>query len=210
MKKIVSLALAVVMLFAMSVTVFAAGPYENFNTNPQEEKNVEATYDGPENTAGTVYYFTIAWEATGGSNLKYTGAKGVYTWDGLSMQYTKADSSTNAEWTGSAGYKVTVINQSNASIYATTETTNEYNLTLDTTNWDKEQIGAADTALVRTDENGVKTYNITDSGSPVQKSITYTYTAREIGADQAKEPPVGSDPTITVGKITVTVQSTNA
>ena len=209
MKKLLSLALALVLVLGLSVTAFASEPTP-IETIPDgghtSSENVTADYTAAKNEAGTVYYFTIKWEANASNNLKYTGAQGVYIWDGASMQYSKdASGSKDAEWTGSAAYTITVTNQSNTAIYATTETVNTYKLTLTGSNWTNETFGAADTSLVSTDENGLKTYTIGTAGSEVEKSLTYTYTARTIGADGATAPDYTAESTITVGTITVTV-----
>lgn len=208
MKKVISFILALTMVFALSVSAFAAAvPDETtYETTPQtNSKDVKAAYEAAKNEAARVYYFTIKWEANETNDLKFTGAQGVYKWSGSEMKYTKDASSTEDKWTGSAGYKITVTNQSNASIFATTAATNDLNLTLSSDKWTNEEFTTADAGLVTTGENGITLYNTENAGSEQAKSITYTYTAN----DTASAPAYTAESTITVGTITVTVKDTS-
>lgn len=218
MKKIISLILALVLVFALSFTAFAEdGTYTNRTpleegetaftpgTGTTNSEDVTAAYQAAVNEAATVYYFTIKWENTA-NDLKYTGAKGVYIWDGASMRYSKdIRNSKDAEWTGSAAYKVTVTNQSNSSIYATTTASNERGLTLSSENWTNKELTTADDGLVTNGANGLKIYNVDDPGHEVADSITYTYAAN----DTATAPEHTTTGKTTVGTITITVKDTN-
>lgn len=189
MKKFLCAILAMTLLVVMAVPVCAAEIDPEVGSKTQD---VTADYTAPTDTdAGKVYYFTISW-VPGTNNLAYEGKQATYTWDGETMKYTETVDSFKG-WTGSAGYTVTVTNQSNDTITAATAATNTYNLTL-----------TAPDSTTKTVENAAKGIAFTDTstkGTAQTASFTYTYTA----VDTANAPTEASDATITVGTITVTV-----
>lgn len=206
MKKVTSLLLALVMALALAVPAFAETITPATGSEPSE-KDVTANYKQESLTStGSVYYVTIKWEATTEETpLSYTGKQATYTWDGEHMKYNEnTATTTNAAWAGAAGYKVTVTNQSNASVYATTTATNEYDLTLTPPTNTKLEIT---TAAVAGEEKTPFGHTETDkTGQPIKGEFTYKYAAK---AD-ATAPTGESNTALVVGRITVTVSNTNA
>ena len=204
MKKITSLLLALVMALALAVPAFADAITPAAGSEPTE-KNVTANYtkESLEST-GNVYYVTIKWEATTEATpLSYTGKQATYTWDGEHMKYNENEGATEAAWAGAAGYKVTVTNQSNASVYATTTATNAYGLELTApTELTKEITTAAVEGGAKTLINPNETNK---TGQPISAEFTYKYAAKA----GATAPTGESDNALVVGRITVTVSDKN-
>lgn len=200
MKRVLSLVLAVVMLLAMSTTAFAT-TYQNFDSNPQtENKEVTAYYATASTpTPDATYYFTIEWTQNGTSNLTFTRGTAAYKWDGANMKYV-ADAANDVKdaWSGTTGYKVTVTNQSNATIFVKTSASNTYNLNLSGNNLDNQLTTAA--------VNGGNAITVGDTvtqGTAQTAETTYTYTAQQ-GATVPSQEITDS---FTVGTITVKVSN---
>lgn len=196
MKKIMSFALALVMILAMSVTAFAAGPYQNLDTTKTEDQNVTAGYVAPTDNTPTVYYFTIIWKADDANNLTYTGANVTYKWDTTELKYSKETNNGEAVgWSGSAKYTVEVVNSSNADIVATTTNSNNYNLTA--------SIGTGEVAS-KTLESAAKdaTKDGTVRGATTNLAVSYTFQGT---AESNPIEGATSQDSVNVGKITVTV-----
>lgn len=204
MKKITSLLLALVMALALAVPAFA-DTITPAAGSESPEKNVTANYtkESLEST-GNVYYVTIKWEATTEATpLSYTGKQATYTWDGEHMRYNENEGATEAAWAGAAGYKVTVTNQSNASVYATTSATNTYGLALTEPTSAKQEIT---TAAVEGEAKTLINPNETNkTGQPISAEFTYKYAAKA----GATAPTGESDNALVVGRITVTVSDKN-
>ena len=117
MKKVISLALTLILTLSLSAAVFA-GTYEDVNKS--ENFNVTADYTKPEDAVPTVYYFTISWEQSG--TITYTDNVDTYTWNTTgenALEYTK-ETDSSADWTCTdAKFKITVENKSNGAITAT-------------------------------------------------------------------------------------------
>lgn len=201
MKRIFSILLALTLMLALAVPAFAADTttYQDFNTNPQTgSKDVTASYaTAATPDPGTTYYFTITWEANAGSNLTFTRGTDGYKWDGASMKYV-ADSDKNVKdkWSGSAGYKVTVTNQSNTSVFVKTSTTNTYGLNLTGSDLNQELTTAA--------VKGGTAITVGDTmtqGTKQEAETTYTYAAQ----DGATSPAADVTTSFKVGTITVKV-----
>lgn len=109
MKKFVSLALALVMVLALSVTVFAAPAVDN------AEKVVTATFE--EGTDETVVYSVVLEWAVG--NFKYT--KGDKVWNTTDREYKSV---ANGEWSGTGS--ATLTNSSNAAVTMTAAVESDY------------------------------------------------------------------------------------
>lgn len=206
MKKITSLLLALVMALALAVPAFAETITPAEGSEPSE-KAVTANYtkESLEST-GNVYYVTIKWEATAEETpLSYTGKQATYTWNGATMQYSEnTDTTKQAAWAGAAGYKVTVTNQSNASVYATTTATNDYNLTLTPPTNTKLEITTA--AVEGEAKTPIKPTDTDKTGQKITGEFTYKYAAK----DGATAPTGESNTALVVGRITVTVSDKNA
>lgn len=109
MKKFVSLALALLMVLALGVTVFAAPSVTNGT------QDVTATYE--EGTDETVVYSVVLeWSV---SEFKYT--KGNKTWDASSRDYKSVAGGT---WSGTGFAKLT--NSSNAAVTMTAAVESDY------------------------------------------------------------------------------------
>lgn len=204
MKKVTSLLLALVMALALAVPAFAV---DTWPAEEEKSKNVTANYKQESLTStGNVYYVTIKWEATTEQTpLSYTGKQATYTWNGETMQYSENTATTKqAAWAGAAGYKVTVTNQSNASVFATTAATNTYGLELTAPTETTKEIttaaveGEAKTLIKPTDTDKI--------GQKITGEFTYKYAAK----DGATAPTGESDTALVVGRITVTVSDKNA
>ncbi|MCC8357441.1 MAG: hypothetical protein LJU34_06320 [Oscillospiraceae bacterium] len=110
MKRAISLILAVVLVFAMSVTAFAAETVTQ--AGGTATANVTATYEEA-SPAATVYSVEISW---GSMEFTYTEAADG-TWSSDSHEYTDKG---EAEWSYTSGANVvTVTNHSNAAVTAT-------------------------------------------------------------------------------------------
>lgn len=197
MKKVTSLLLALVMALALAVPAFA----ENITPNQGEpSKNVEATYTAPKDTEGAkVYYFTVTWTKNEKMDLTYTGEDATYTWDGSTMKYTKAvNNADKVGWTGSAGYTVTITNQSNDSISAATSAKANFNL----------KAAAVGTETATPLESAAKGIDFTDTdtrGVASTKVVTYTFS--NVGNDTSTAPEAKdvTDGKVIAGTISVTV-----
>ena len=168
MKKVTSLLLALVMALALAVPAFAEGT----TIQPSEgngSQNVEATYTAPVNQGGEkVYYFTVTWTKNEKMDLTYTGEDATYTWNGSTMHYEKTvNNADTVGWAGSAGYKVTVTNQSNDDISATTSATANFNL--------KAKAVGNETATLESAAKGIEFTNTTTKGAASTKVTTYTF-----------------------------------
>lgn len=206
MKKVTSLLLALVMALALAVPAFAETITPAEGSEPAQ-KEVTANYTKESlKSTGNVYYVTIKWEATTEQTpLSYTGKQATYTWNGETMQYSENTATTKqAAWAGAAGYKVTVTNQSNASVFATTAATNTYGLELTAPTETTKEIttaaveGEAKTLIKPTDTDKI--------GQKITGEFTYKYAAK----DGATAPTGESDTALVVGRITVTVSDKNA
>ena len=201
MKKITSLLLALVMALALAVPAFAE---DTWPTETDKKKDVTASYAEPEDKdAGKVYYLTITWDEIKDTKLTYTGEKTTYTWDGVNMKYdSKVTNQTEVGWKGSTGYTVTVTNQSNAKVSASTSASANFGLvataTGDTT---KTELASA----ARDKSGNEITYKqVGVVGNKDTLTVAYTY------ADTNKEAtaPIGvadGETSVIVGNITVTV-----
>lgn len=201
MKKVTSLLLALVMALALAVPAFAA---ETWPTEDDKKKDVTASYDGPKDTdAGKVYYLTITWDKIKDTELTYTGEKTTYTWDGVNMKYgSKVTNQAEVGWKGSTGYTVTVTNQSNAKVSASTSASANFGL-IATASGDTNKTELVSAA--RTENGDEITYTqVGVKGKEDTLVVTYTY------ADTNKEAtaPTGvvdGETSVIVGNITVTV-----
>lgn len=201
MKKITSLLLALVMALALAVPAFAE---DTWPAEEEKSKDVTANYEQESLTStGNVYYVTIKWEATAEETpLSYTGKQATYTWNGETMQYSEnTDTTKQAAWAGAAGYKVTVTNQSNAIVYATPATTNEFNLALTAPEKKAYEVAAA---TVTETGDIINPSDVDKQGKEQTKEFNFKYAEK---ADAVK--PTGESRKLAVGRITVTVSDKN-
>lgn len=204
MKKVTSLLLALVMALALAVPAFAAGTEIEPAEGGKKTQDVTANYKGDSLTStGTVYYVTIKWDPTTETTaLKYTGKQATYTWNGADMKYIENEGATEAKWEGAAGYKVTVTNQSNAKVNASTSASANFGL-IATASGDTNKTELVSAA--RTESGDEITYTqVGVKGKEDTLVVTYTYadTAKKATAPDA---PTDGSNTVTVGTITVTV-----
>lgn len=121
MKKTLSILLAVVLMFAMAIPVFAAEETSSdtiTSATGDSQHAVTAEFDkGSDNSESVakVYYVTVDW--TVNSTLKYSNGTTTYTWNAEDTQYTSE--TTGDGWTGSASVTIKVTNKSNDAITAT-------------------------------------------------------------------------------------------
>lgn len=116
MKKFLSVILALVMVFSLSVTALAADVDAGAITGSTSQ-NVTATYEegSVATNAGNIYSVKLTWTDV---TVSYKGAVGgTYTWDPTSLTY-KLTGNAVAEWTDGT-VKIGVENRSNDAITAT-------------------------------------------------------------------------------------------
>ena len=168
MKKVTSLLLALVMALALAVPAFAEGKVITPNEG-EGSKNVEAKYTAPKDTdGGKVYYFTVTWTENEKMDLSYTGEDATYKWNGSTMYYEKTvNNAGKVGWTGSAGYTVTITNQSNDDISATTSATANFKL--------KAAVVGNETATLESAAKGIDFTDIDTKGAASTKVTTYTF-----------------------------------
>lgn len=188
MKKYLIALLALVMMFALAIPVFAVEPEGEVN------QDVTAGYVAAEDIdGGKVYRVTIAWQANAGEPaLTYTGEKTTYTWNTESLNY-EASTTAEAGWTGSTGYTVKVTNYSNAEVNASVAASNNYDLTLEATGATSATLGSAAEDIHFTDTD--------TTGEAKSATFTYTYSAN----DDASAPTDVETSVVTIGTITVTI-----
>lgn len=170
MKKLTSLLLALVMALALAVPAFAEVTEIDPAEGGRKTQNVEATYTAPKDTpAAKVYYFTVTWAENEKMDLTYTGENATYTWDGSTMKYIKkVNNESEVGWKGSAGYKVTITNQSNDDISATTSATANFNL--------KAAVTAGnETATLESAAKNIEFTDTVTKGVATTKVTTYTF-----------------------------------
>lgn len=204
MKKALSMILVLTMVLALALPAMAAEPDSTTATAPTEaSKDVIASYTAPSHKADAaeVLYFTITWTptaVTGGEALAYTGEQATYHWDGEKMQYVKnKDHHVDAGWNdGTAGYTITVSNQSNIALSVVNTASVNYGLAV------TEKVGNGEAKTP--DENGTPTtlksaaenvgFGENDKGTAQSVSILYTY------AKGTNSTAPGSDDILTDGK----------
>ena len=115
MKKIMSLALALVMLMSLSVTAFAAdtSPKTVEAENGTAEIAVSATYKEDVTSASDTYNVVVTWS---GMEFTYT-VEGTQTWNAETHKYDVQMDETGT-WSESTA-TVTVTNHSNVAVTAT-------------------------------------------------------------------------------------------
>lgn len=128
MKKTLSILLAVVLMFALALPVFAEGNVADASGAGSADQAVTATYQaGTESTeVATVYHVTVDWKVE--STLKYYNGTTTYTWNANDTKY-EANEPTDKGWTGDATVTITVTNKSNAKVTATADWANAEGIT---------------------------------------------------------------------------------
>ena len=182
----------------MAVPAFAAGTIQGDGSG-SDSTPVTATFENPTtSSAGAVYYVTVAWEAQTGE-LKYAAGNTVYTWNGATMQYEAADEPDDAGWKGDASVKVTVTNQSNASVTAKTTWESDYNLAIayEEANATSNDGEAVLTTAAVSNGQAIEITNTETTGTAQTVDITCKITATDASKPLTQ--------TGTVGTITVTI-----
>lgn len=204
MKKVLSFVLALVMVLALSVTVFAEDyTYTDVTTPKKNDVDVTAGYEAGTDTKGaTTYKFNVTWNAST-TSLKYVGEKAEYVWDAsnpANLHYERKVTNSDAGWHGSYVLDVTVTNYSNAALKLTTKATTDQELDITNTG-DKEQT-VANAAVDKENGNAVIDWkNTTTKGSEQTATVSYKF-APKTGA---KAPSNASGTSITVGNVNITV-----
>lgn len=198
MKKALSMILVLTMVLALALPAMA-DDIEPSN-DASKTQDVKATFEGETEKADTVYYVTITWDANNSSSLKYTGKQGVYTWDGENMKYTEDAAQTKAaKWEGTATYKVTVSNQSNAAVTASVAGTTNYGIKLTEPTTMSKELPRADDAFKSAIADAAAEQK---TGTASTLEATYTYDATNATEDPTKDAQSGS---LLIGTITVTI-----
>ena len=199
MKKITSLLLALVMALALAVPAFAEGTVITPNEGDGSKK-VEAKYTAPETVdGGKVYYFTVTWTENAKMDLAYAGENATYKWNGSTMYYEKTvNNKDTVGWTGSAGYKVTITNQSNDGISAVTSADPKFNLA-------KAVDGTESVTLESAAKDITSITDISTKGTATSNAVTYTFSKAADNASTAPTADNVTDGKVIAGTITVTV-----
>ena len=198
MKKALSMILVLTMVLALALPAMAE-ELEPSNGTPKTQ-DVKATFEAETERADTVYYVTITWDANNSSSLKYTGKQGVYTWDGENMKYMEDATQTKAaKWEGTATYKVTVSNQSNAVVTASVAGTTKYGIGLTEPDTKTKDLGRADDAFKSAIADAAAKQT---TGTASTLEATYTYDATNATEDPTEDAQSGS---LLIGTITVTI-----
>lgn len=191
MKKYLIALLALAMMFALAVPVFAAeeSSSETFESLPGDTSQaVKAAYEkGTDNKddVAKVYYVTVDW--TVNSTLKYSDGTTTYTWN---AEDTKYDKETDGEgWEGSATVTIKVTNKSNDDITAKATWANEGTIVAPCSFTDNGEIEVESAAKdVDLDSDNLQ-------GAAQTKTITATVDQPTAGTINANDATVG---TITV------------
>lgn len=120
MKKLISMILALAMIFSLSITAMAEEVLKE-SLAGDTTINVGAKYVGTEaGEIATVYFVKVEWSA-GDNTLTYTNNATSYSWDAENMKYvvTNAEAVQGNGWSGSAAYTIKATNRSNAAVDAT-------------------------------------------------------------------------------------------
>lgn len=128
MKKTLSILLAVVLMFALALPVFAEDNVADTSGGTgSADQAVTAQYDKgtDDKEVATVYHVTVAWNVE--STLKYSDGNTTYTWNADDTKYVAT--TENKGWTGDATVAITVTNKSNAEVTATAAWANAANIT---------------------------------------------------------------------------------
>lgn len=198
MKKALSMILVLTMVLALALPAMAVD-LEPSN-DASKTQDVKATFEGETEKAATVYYVTITWDDNNSSGLKYTGKQGVYTWDGENMKYTEdAEQTKAAKWEGTATYKVTVSNQSNAAVTASVAGTTKYGIKLTEPTTKSKELTRADDAFKNAIADAAAKQT---TGTASTLEATYTYDATNATEDPTKDAQSGS---LLIGTITVII-----
>lgn len=220
MKKALSMILVMTMVLALALPAMAADG-DPITTAPTESsKDVTASYAAPSHEAdkAEVLYFTITWTSTavtGDNALAYTGEQATYHWDGENMKYTKnTDGHVNAGWNdGTAGYTITVSNQSNIALKVVNTATTNFGLDLkqkvknqDDTDFGTEQAYPTDgtTTTLASAATNAKLDGSTN-GTAQNVSILYTFAKGENSTDPESRDVLTDGKTVTVGTLKVVV-----
>lgn len=216
MKKALSMILVLTMVLALALPAMAADG-DPITTAPTESsKDVTASYTAPSHKAdqAEVLYFTITWTPTdtsGDGALAYTGEQATYHWDGETMKYVQnKEGHVNAGWNkGTAGYTITVSNQSNIALEVKNTATTNFGLDLKqkvktqgNTEFGEETAypkGGTTTTLASAATNAPLDGSKTGTAQDV--SILYTFAAKE-GSTTPNAQETGR---VTVGTLTVKV-----
>lgn len=118
MKKLISMILALAMIFSLSITAMADEQVHDSIGN-SSTINVGATYKTEAAQApAIVYYVKIEWTAT--NTLTYIDNGVAYVWDAMNTKYVEAEENQQVadKWDGEAQYTITATNHSNAVVNA--------------------------------------------------------------------------------------------
>lgn len=222
MKKALSMILVLTMVLALALPAMAAEITETWPagaTAKESTQDVTANYTGESHTVkpGDVLYFTITWTANATETaLAYTGEQATYTWDGAEMKYYKNDKDSDyvtAGWNdGTAGYTITVSNQSNIALSVVNTASVKHGLAV------TEKVGNGEAKTP--DENGTTTtlksaaegvgFGEDDKGTAQSVSILYTYAKGTNSTAPGSDDILTDGKSATVGTLKVVVSKPNA
>jgi len=199
MKKLLTFALAIVMIFAMSVGAFADTVTTDSGISTQTVKGTLTKTPGSIPTASSkTVYVEISWTA-GNNAISATGAD--FTWDGENCKYTTTGTPSAS---GSVVYTLNITNKSDCGIqYAVTYEAKEgsaFTTSLKSATTNSGSIGSAATTAPDT----INTYSADAVLGEAQSSGNITITVDVTGiADASKVSTVKG--TIELGTLTCTI-----
>lgn len=216
MKKALSMILVLTMVLALALPAMAVERDPITTVPTTDSKDVTASYTAPSHKAdgAEVLYFTITWTptaVTGGEALAYTGEQATYHWDGEQMKYVQNTAGhVNAGWNdGTAGYTITVSNQSNIALTVVNTATTHFGLDLkqkvktqDDDDFKAETVYPVDGTTTTLASAATKaTLDGKTPGTAQSVSILYTFAANEAST----APTAQETGPVTVGTLTVKV-----
>ena len=227
MKKALSMILVLTMVLALALPAMAEEIIETWPagaTSKESTQDVTASYTAPSHQAdgADVLYFTITWTptaVTGGEALAYTGEQATYHWDGKQMKYVQNTADhVNAGWNdGTAGYTITVSNQSNIALTVVNTATTHFGLDLkqkvktQNSDFGTEETYPADgttTTLASAATNA--TLDGKTLGTAQNVSILYTFAKGKNSTAPESTDVITGGKTVTVGKLKVVVSKVAA
>lgn len=190
MKKFLIALLALAMMFALAVPVFAEPSEVSVpgSSSADVTAKYEAGNDGKDDIA-TVYLVTVDWKVD--STLKYSNGTTTYTWNADATKYDKTTEEDG--WFGSATVGITVTNKSNAAVSAKAEWANEAGITAACT-FTGNEIEVASAAA------GIDLSSDDLQGAPVSATITANVAAPTAGSISSDDAKVGAV-TLTISKV---------
>lgn len=187
MKKFLVALLALVMMFALAVPVFAE---DVENVTGDTKADIKANYQaGQVEKIETVYLVNVTWKVE--STLTFTEGNTTYTWNTTDTRYEKETEEDG--WDGNATVAITVTNKSNADITAKATWASAEGITANCA------FGTTDTLTVDSADKSTDIDSDELQGEPVDGTINATVTVSD-GSIAQNDAVVGTV-TLSISKV---------